>query len=114
MASLAFEWWRLQWLGMGPNSHFQLSRSFNLPGIIHADLNDHNFLVSRPSEKEEWRVCGLLDFGDTSQGYLLVEVAIAMAHLMARCPNHGHTPPHLFAGHALAGYLSKVELFDSG
>lgn len=53
----------------------------NLPlAAIHGDLNDHNVLVTVTDDIGEWRVSGLLDFGDMVWSYAAADLAIAMAY----------------------------------
>ena len=81
-------------------------------GIIHSDFNDYNILVtpvessSSSSSSSERCVCGILDFGDATKTFLLIEVAIAMTYMTLLCPSN--VDPDEMSGHALAGYLSEV------
>ena len=38
------------------------------------------------SSPREWNVCGILDFGDVTVGFLFLDLAIAMSYLLIRCP----------------------------
>ena len=85
-------------------------------GIIHSDFNNHNILVTptdsttSSSSSSERSVCGVLDFGDATKSFLLVEVAIAMCYMTLSCPSD--LDPDEMSGHALAGYLSEVRTSD--
>ncbi|NXP10012.1 HYKK kinase, partial [Thinocorus orbignyianus] len=76
--------------------------------INHGDLNDHNILVDSSSaspEDPQYRVSGILDFGDMSYGYYVFEVAIAIMYMMIESPD-----PLGVGGHVLAGFESVVPL----
>lgn len=52
-------------------------------GIIHGDFNEQNIVVEQKAENpEEWRISGVIDFGDTSMSCYVFELAIAMAYMM--------------------------------
>ncbi|XP_025114496.1 hydroxylysine kinase-like [Pomacea canaliculata] len=95
----------------------QVLRTFNVQvwqretkfqsGIIHSDFNDHNILVhTTPDLPSQTHVCGLLDFGDSTQSLYVFEVAIAMAYMMLKTPE-GWSCDEM-AGHVLASYLSQL------
>ncbi|NXT53099.1 HYKK kinase, partial [Pluvianellus socialis] len=76
--------------------------------INHGDLNDHNILVDSSSaslENPQYRVSGILDFGDMSYGYYVFEVAIAIMYMMIESPD-----PLAVGGHVLAGFESVLPL----
>ncbi|NXN47996.1 HYKK kinase, partial [Rhinoptilus africanus] len=78
--------------------------------INHGDLNDHNILVESSSaslENPQYRVSGVLDFGDMSYGYYVFEVAIAIMYMMIESPD-----PLSVGGHVLAGFESVVPLTE--
>lgn len=66
--------------------------------IIHGDYNEQNIIVEQ--DKDEYKVVGIIDFGDTSKSPLIFEVGIAMTYMMlqARSLERG--------GIFLAGYTS--------
>ncbi|XP_078730659.1 hydroxylysine kinase-like [Lampetra fluviatilis] len=81
-------------------------------GLIHGDFNDNNILAvpagsPRPGAASPWRVSGLLDFGDMTLGYLVFELAIAIAYAMIDAPD-----PVDVGGHVMAGYESMLPLSD--
>jgi len=51
-------------------------------GIIHGDFNEQNILVTETAKGNEFKVSGVIDFGDTSLSYYVFELAIAMAYMM--------------------------------
>ncbi|XP_075929211.1 hydroxylysine kinase-like isoform X1 [Petromyzon marinus] len=81
-------------------------------GLIHGDFNDNNILAvparsPLPGGASPWRVSGLLDFGDMTLGYLVFELAIAIAYAMIDAPD-----PVDVGGHVMAGYESMLPLSD--
>ena len=84
-------------------------------GLIHSDFNDHNILVQPEDTKDascgsppaqRYSVCAILDFGDSTKSFLIIEIAIAMNYMTLLCPPD--LDPDEMSGHALAGYLSEV------
>ncbi|KAL4231984.1 hypothetical protein ACF0H5_009561 [Mactra antiquata] len=80
-------------------------------GVIHADLNEGNILV-KPLEdvsnaSVEYRVTGVLDFGDLVDEFIVYEVAIAIAYMIIESTGMDIID---VAGHTLAGYLKAMEL----
>ncbi|XP_056428575.1 hydroxylysine kinase [Hyla sarda] len=78
--------------------------------INHGDLNDHNLLLEKISTlngniRNEYRISGILDFGDMSYGYYVFEVAITIMYMMIES-----TDPLPVGGYVLAGYESMVPL----
>lgn len=52
-------------------------------GVIHGDINEMNILVEKnPAGKTEYRIAGVLDFGDIQYSYLVFELAISMTYMM--------------------------------
>ncbi|XP_055325804.1 hydroxylysine kinase-like, partial [Sitodiplosis mosellana] len=68
-------------------------------GVIHGDCNEHNLIVTKDSpELEEFRVTGVIDFGDTSQSLYIFELAITIAYMILQsCELET-------AGYVIAGY----------
>ncbi|KAM3925067.1 hydroxylysine kinase [Leptodactylus fuscus] len=78
--------------------------------INHGDLNDHNLLLeevnlSDENGRNQYRLSGILDFGDMSYGYNVFEVAITIMYMMIES-----TDPIPVGGYVLAGYESVVPL----
>ncbi|XP_066448552.1 hydroxylysine kinase [Eleutherodactylus coqui] len=78
--------------------------------INHGDLNDHNILlekisISNGNNPDQYRVSGILDFGDMSSGYYVFEVAIIIMYMMIES-----TDPLPIGGYVLAGYESVIPL----
>ncbi|XP_041913398.1 hydroxylysine kinase [Alosa sapidissima] len=75
--------------------------------INHGDFNDHNILatVDGPSQ---YKISGILDFGDMSSGYYIFELAIAIMYMMIESPS-----PVDVGGHVLAGYESVIPLNEA-
>uniref|UniRef100_UPI00398F3F4C hydroxylysine kinase-like n=1 Tax=Pristiophorus japonicus TaxID=55135 RepID=UPI00398F3F4C len=89
--------------------------------IIHGDCNDYNILLepvdssadvmvedpglARPHP--EFRISGILDFGDMSHGCLVYELAISMAYLMIESAD-----PIGLSSHTIAGFESVIPLME--
>lgn len=69
-------------------------------GMIHGDFNESNILVKKGFQPKpsEYRVFGILDFGDTSFSRYVFEIAIAMTYVMIQ------TESIESAGLFIAGY----------
>lgn len=68
-------------------------------GVIHGDCNEHNLVVSKISpESDEFRVTGVIDFGDTSYSLYVFELAISIAYMIIQS---GELKT---AGYVIAGY----------
>ncbi|KAL0810682.1 hypothetical protein ABMA28_010012 [Loxostege sticticalis] len=52
-------------------------------GVIHGDVNEMNILVSpKPGSQSDYRITGILDFGDIQYSYYVFELAITMTYVM--------------------------------
>lgn len=51
-------------------------------GIIHGDFNEQNIVVNKSEIPNEFKVTGVIDFGDTSYSYYVFELAIAIAYMV--------------------------------
>lgn len=69
-------------------------------GVIHGDVNEMNILVSpKPgASKTDYRISGIIDFGDIQYSYYVFELAITMTYMMLL------TGDPRTGGIALAGY----------
>ncbi|XP_067829440.1 hydroxylysine kinase-like [Heptranchias perlo] len=90
-------------------------------GVIHGDCNDFNILLEpmEPSAEvtvdkcdlirpqPEFRISGILDFGDMSFGCFVYELAIAIAYLMIESRD-----PIGLGGHVIAGFESVIPLTE--
>lgn len=68
--------------------------------INHGDFNDLNVLVQL-DENNDYKITGILDFGDCNSGYFIHELAIAIMYMMIEHPN-----PVQVGGPFLAGWES--------
>ncbi|KAL2090207.1 hypothetical protein ACEWY4_014895 [Coilia grayii] len=75
--------------------------------INHGDFNDHNILVVQDGPSQ-YKISGILDFGDMSSGYYIFELAIATMYMMIESPS-----PVDVGGHVLAGYESVFPLNEA-
>lgn len=66
--------------------------------MIHGDFNEQNVLVGKSASATDYKVIGILDFGDTQYSCLLFELAVAMAYVMLT------TGEIESGGYFLAGY----------
>uniref|UniRef100_A0A8C4Q8E6 Hydroxylysine kinase n=1 Tax=Eptatretus burgeri TaxID=7764 RepID=A0A8C4Q8E6_EPTBU len=72
--------------------------------FIHGDLNVYNILVEECME-ENYKISGIIDFGDSFPGYYVSELAILMAYAMGV-----HPEKMMVGGHIIAGYESVMPL----
>ncbi|XP_051550496.1 hydroxylysine kinase-like [Myxocyprinus asiaticus] len=75
--------------------------------INHGDINDHNLLLE-PDGPSAYKISGILDFGDMSNGYFIFELAIAIMYMMIENPN-----PIDVGGPVVAGWESVFPLNDA-
>ncbi|KAM3957207.1 hydroxylysine kinase [Aphomia sociella] len=77
-------------------------------GVIHGDVNEMNILVSPKTagSQSDYRISGIIDFGDIQYSYYVFELAIAMTYVMLLTgdPSSG--------GLVLAGYTVTRRLPD--
>lgn len=68
-------------------------------GVIHGDCNEHNIVVTKIApESDEFRVTGIIDFGDTCKTLYVFELAITIAYMLLQsCELET-------AGYVIAGY----------
>lgn len=66
--------------------------------IIHNDANDYNVLVDA-AQAFDWRVSGIIDFGDMVHSYTVANVAVGIAYAIL-----GKSDPLGAAGRVLAAY----------
>lgn len=68
-------------------------------GVIHGDCNEHNIVVTKTSpESDEFRVTGIIDFGDTCYSFYVFELAITIAYMILQSCDLET------AGYVIAGY----------
>ncbi|XP_051977934.1 hydroxylysine kinase-like [Xyrauchen texanus] len=72
--------------------------------VNHGDINDHNLLLE-PNGPSAYKISGILDFGDMSNGYFIFELAIAIMYMMIENPN-----PIDVGGPVVAGWESVFPL----
>lgn len=68
-------------------------------GVIHGDCNEHNIVVAKESPtSDEFRVSGIIDFGDSCKTLYVFELAITIAYMLLQsCELET-------AGYVIAGY----------
>lgn len=67
-------------------------------GIIHGDFNEQNILVNSTDKQYEYKVTGIIDFGDTSLSLYVFELAIAISYMIIQSEDLDT------AGYVIAGY----------
>ncbi len=75
--------------------------------VIYHDANDYNVIVGRDEATGEWRVIGVIDFGDMLRTTTVAELAIGCAYAML-----GKVDPLAAAAHVVAGYHAALPLTD--
>lgn len=81
------------------NEHVQSRIGEFAKGVIHGDCNEHNLVVTKESpESDEFRVTGIIDFGDTSHSLYVFELAITIAYMLIQSCDLET------AGYVIAGY----------
>ncbi|XP_047036807.1 hydroxylysine kinase [Helicoverpa zea] len=77
-------------------------------GVIHGDVNEMNILVGlKPGgSKTDYRITGIIDFGDIQYSYYVFELAITMTYMMLI------TGDPRVGGYVLAGYTVNRRLPD--
>ena len=78
--------------------------------LIHADANDYNILISTEDELGQYRIGGLIDFGDMVHTYTIAELAIACAYAMLNKPDPLMTVQPLIAGYHQYYPLTELEV----
>jgi 4-aminobutyrate aminotransferase-like enzyme/Ser/Thr protein kinase RdoA (MazF antagonist) len=76
--------------------------------VIHNDANEENVLVS-PEKIGQWKVTGLLDFGDMVWSNTVNDLAIASAYALFGCDDPLESLGHLVHGYTQARHLSDPE-----
>ncbi|XP_049881066.1 hydroxylysine kinase [Pectinophora gossypiella] len=77
-------------------------------GVIHGDVNEMNVIVERKpgGGSSEYRIAGIIDFGDIQYSYYVFELAITMTYMMLM------TGDPRTGGYVLAGYTVNRRLPD--
>lgn len=73
-------------------------------GLIHGDANEQNILVEKKGG--EWKIVGILDFGDSHVGCYLYELAIAITYMMLIAKNVD------VGGYVLAGFMRLMSISE--
>ncbi|XP_055916229.1 hydroxylysine kinase isoform X2 [Eupeodes corollae] len=73
--------------------------------VIHGDYNEQNIIVEQKRKNsDEFKVCGIIDFGDTSYSPIIFEIGVAMTYMILQAKS-------LVAGGVfLAGYDTNKPL----
>lgn len=77
-------------------------------GIIHGDFNEQNIIVSKVNDSAEYRIAGLIDFGDTSYSPYIFELAITIAYMILQSDDL-ETAGYIIAGYEMIRPISMKE-----
>uniref|UniRef100_A0A1B0G066 Hydroxylysine kinase n=1 Tax=Glossina morsitans morsitans TaxID=37546 RepID=A0A1B0G066_GLOMM len=55
--------------------------------IIHGDYNDQNIIVQLSDNGRDYKVVGVIDFGDTNKSPMLFEVGIGLTYMLLQAKN---------------------------
>lgn len=75
-------------------------------GLIHGDYNEHNIIV-QSSPNGQFKVNGVIDFGDAHYSFIIFDLAITMTYMMI------HSGSIETGKHVLAGYQSIKNVTDN-
>jgi len=74
-------------------------------GILHGDFNEQNILVGPINpESTEYKIVGLIDFGDMQVSFYVFELAITMCYMMLECLKSKDIDPFVGSAHVLMAY----------
>jgi Ser/Thr protein kinase RdoA (MazF antagonist) len=76
-------------------------------GVIHADANDHNLLVT--FDDEDPRLSGIIDFSDLLASPIVADLAISLAYLMLDRDDPVSDAVHLIRGYHEVRALTGLE-----
>jgi len=76
--------------------------------IIHGDYNEQNIIADLPKDSKNYKVTGIIDFGDTSKSPLIFEIGIAMTYMMLQAKTLESGGVFL-AGYTMANAISDME-----
>lgn len=77
-------------------------------GIIHGDFNEHNVIVSKANHSSEYRVAGLIDFGDASYSPYIFELAVTIAYMILQSDDL-ETAGYIIAGYEMVRPIPPIE-----
>ncbi|KAL7046446.1 hypothetical protein ACKWTF_002573 [Chironomus riparius] len=77
--------------------------------IIHGDFNEQNVLVNKIPTSGDYRVAGVIDYGDTQYSCLLFEIAIALTYMML-ITGDIETGGYFLAGYKMVRLIPENEM----
>jgi 4-aminobutyrate aminotransferase-like enzyme/Ser/Thr protein kinase RdoA (MazF antagonist) len=77
--------------------------------VIHNDGNDHNVMIENIGS-DQYRVSGIIDFGDMIHTYTICELAIVIAYAILRKDNILETAINIIKGYHQSLPLTETEL----
>lgn len=81
-------------------------------GIIHGDLNEQNLLIDQSGRICDWKLAGIIDFGDAHRAPVIFELAILCAQIMLGCMSMDPfcAPAHIISGYETIRPLTDMEM----
>lgn len=76
---------------------------------IHGDFNEQNILVGKTLGSSDYKVTGVIDFGDTQHNCLLFELAIALSYIMLTT-GEIETGGYFLAGYKMTRLIPEHEM----
>lgn len=67
-------------------------------GIIHNDFNEHNILVDLTDKPHEYKITGIIDFGNVCLSLVVFDLAVAISYMVIKSEDIET------AGYVIAGY----------
>lgn len=55
--------------------------------IIHGDFNEQNIIVTPSANGQDYKVKGIIDFGDTNKSPILFEIGIGLTYMLLQAKN---------------------------
>lgn len=78
-------------------------------GVIHGDFNDRNIIVTKvAADSNEFRVSGVIDFGDTCHSLYVFELGISIAYMLLQS-NELNTAGYIIAGYQEYRLIPDIE-----
>lgn len=77
--------------------------------MIHGDFNEQNVLVGKSDGNADYKVIGIIDFGDTQNSPLLFELAVALTYIMLTT-GEVETGGYFLAGYKMTRLIPENEM----
>ena len=77
---------------------------------IHGDINEANLIIQNIPGSNEFKICGLIDFGDTNHSCRVFDISVAAAYMMTMfLDDPVSAGAHTFAGYQQTNPLTQLE-----